>query len=582
LEQKSKQFSVESISDIDIALERLADGDIDCVISDYDMPEQNGIEFLQTVREGYPDLPFVLFTGKGSEEIASEAVAAGVTSYLQKGIGESQFTVLANRIENAVGRNRAEQEAASSRRQLEAITENITDAIIVVDSKGIIRFVTSSIETVFGYASSQLIGAPLTKLMPARYHGEFQERLTGYLEKSEQTVEWEPIEIFGQHRDGHEILVSASFNEFEHDGYKQFAGSIRDLTERNQLGKELKEMQSRFEQLAWNTDQAVWITDSDREELVYVTPAYQAIWGLSAKSLRESPTSWFDAVHPDDRDRVAEAMAAEHSGAYDEKYRILRPDGDVRWVHNRGIPVHNETGDVYRHVGITTDVTEYKTREADLERKNYALEEFTSVVSHDLRTPLTVIGGRLELARQECKSDHLYAASEALERGWDLIEDLLMLTRDGLVVGEMEAVTLSEVIDSCWADLGTDKATLTVLTEQVVTADRERLRQLIENIVGNAVEHGGEGVYIAIGDLDNGFYIEDDGPGIPEEKRRAAVEPGYSTSETRTGLGLAIVRRIAEGHGWRFDVTASTGGGARFELRRVKRRQRRSSPPQED
>jgi PAS domain S-box-containing protein len=579
LEQINKQFSVEGINDVEAALERLAGGDIDCIVSDYDMPALNGIEFLETVREGYPDLPFVLFTGKGSEEIASEAVAAGVTSYLQKGTDQSQFTVLTNRIENAVGRYRAEQEAELKRRQFEAITESIADAILVVDGNGIIRVGTSSTEALFGYPVSQLIGAPLTKLMPERYHDEFQKQLTSYLRKDDQTIKWEPIKLFGQHRDGHEILVSVSFNEFEQDGDTQFVGSIRDITEWNQVGNQLKETQNRLKQMAGNISQAVWITNPDQKKLIYVNPAYQAIWGLSAESLRESPTSFIDAVHPDDRDRVANTMAAEDSGAYDEEYRILRPDGDVRWVHNRVVPVRSDTGDVYRRVGIASDITKHKTREAELEQKNQILEEFTSTVSHDLRTPLTVIGGRLELAQQECESDHLYAASEALERGWELIEDLLMLTRDGLVVGEMEAVTLREIVDSCWADLGTDEATLTILTERVVTADRERLRQLIENIVRNALEHGGEDVCITIGDLDDGFYIEDNGPGIPTARHKAVVEPGYSASETRTGLGLAIVRRIAEGHGWRFKLIASNTDGARLELRQVESRQRRSSVP---
>ena len=116
LERENDQFTVITESTVESALETLAEQEFDCIVSDYDMPGMNGLEFLEAVRSTHPSLPFILFTGKGSEEIASEAISAGVTDYLQKEIGSDQYTVLANRIENTVAQSRAEREVETMNR----------------------------------------------------------------------------------------------------------------------------------------------------------------------------------------------------------------------------------------------------------------------------------------------------------------------------------------------------------------------------------------------------------------------------------------------------------------------------------
>ncbi|GAB6878503.1 hypothetical protein JCM17823_07770 [Halorubrum gandharaense] len=121
LEREDERFVVDTATSAGSGLDRLNETDFDCVVSDYDMPGENGIEFLKAVRDNVPDLPFILFTGKGSEEVASEAISAGVTDYLQKGTGTDQYTVLANRVTNAVEKWRAEREAERTRTRLEAI-----------------------------------------------------------------------------------------------------------------------------------------------------------------------------------------------------------------------------------------------------------------------------------------------------------------------------------------------------------------------------------------------------------------------------------------------------------------------------
>jgi PAS domain S-box-containing protein len=223
----------------------------------------------------------------------------------------------------------------------------------------------------------------------------------------------------------------------------------------------------------------------------------------------------------------------------------------------------------------------------ELTERNERLEEFASFVSHDLRNPLNVAEGELELAMAEVESDHLDEVGWAHDRMRELIEDLLSVARGGDEVEEPTAVDLPTVVDACWRNVETDAATLVVDATRVVEADESRLRQLFENLFRNCVEHGstssrtgaGEGVghaghdvTVTVGDLDDGFYVADDGPGIPADEREQVFEAGYTTAADGTGFGLQIVDQVAEAHGWTVTATESDDGGARFEFTGVGQR----------
>jgi PAS domain S-box-containing protein len=222
-----------------------------------------------------------------------------------------------------------------------------------------------------------------------------------------------------------------------------------------------------------------------------------------------------------------------------------------------------------RNVGgysIYTDITDRKHRERELERQNELLDEFASVISHDLRNPMSVVRGRLELAHEDCPSEHHEEALWAVDRMDALIEDVLTLARQGQVIGETERVSLATVAETAWRTAGTEAASLAVENPGAVEADADRLTRLFENLFRNAVEHTGEDVEVVVGPADNGFFVADDGPGIPEDERENVFEHGYSTSETGTGLGLTIARNIVDAHGWAIRTVESETGGTRFEI----------------
>jgi len=210
-------------------------------------------------------------------------------------------------------------------------------------------------------------------------------------------------------------------------------------------------------------------------------------------------------------------------------------------------------------------VTALMNERRKLERQNERLEKVAGVVSDDLRTPLDVIDLRLELAREDADSEHLDAIARASARMDSLIDDLLTLAHHGAEVDDTRPVDLVTLTESCWRTVATGEATLTTDVGRTVDADPGRLRRLLENLIRNAVEHGGNGVTVTVGELETGFYVEDDGPGIPERERDDVFETGYSTAEG-TGLGLSIVTQVAEAHGWDVRVTDGSEGGARFEI----------------
>jgi signal transduction histidine kinase len=220
---------------------------------------------------------------------------------------------------------------------------------------------------------------------------------------------------------------------------------------------------------------------------------------------------------------------------------------------------------------VLTDVTDREQYRQELETKNEKLEQFASIVSHDLRNPLQVAKGRTELALEADDTEHLEPVVRAHERMEQLIEEMLTLAREGVSIDETERVDVAAIAEQSWEMIAAPEASLSVEPsgDLSISSDPERLQQLFENLFRNAIEHGGDDVVVTVGALPDGagFYVEDDGPGIPEGSREEAFEAGFTTASDGTGFGLAIVSEIVDAHGWEIRVTEGSEGGARFEIR---------------
>ncbi|WP_436903182.1 sensor histidine kinase [Halovenus halobia] len=322
------------------------------------------------------------------------------------------------------------------------------------------------------------------------------------------------------------------------------------------------------------------LTVLDTEGVIqYESPAVECLYGFEQDELVGDHIE--DYVHPDDRERTLAAfrrVVADDDGTVESaEFRHKTAAGTYLWVESAASA--NPTPEGY-YVVNTRDISAAKQRERNLERTNERLDEFASVLSHDLRNPLTVAQLRLQLAADEHPSDHLDAVADAHDRIDALITDVLALARSGEQIGPTELVALKPLVSDCWESVASWDATLHCEVTGRIHADPSRLRQLFENLFRNSVEHGsttsnsqtqqnaGEHtdghVTVNVGSLVDGFYVEDDGTGIPADQREAVFETGYSGLADGTGLGLQIVEQIVEAHGWEIQIVEAEG--ARFEI----------------
>ena len=223
----------------------------------------------------------------------------------------------------------------------------------------------------------------------------------------------------------------------------------------------------------------------------------------------------------------------------------------------------------YYYTALTRKAEELEDANRLLREKNRRLDEFAGVVSHDLRNPLNIASGNLNLARtaedEEERGMFLDKVDSAHDRMERLIDEVLSFTRQGEEAYENESVSLKKVAEKAATNTEIPRDSLEVETDAEITADKDGIQRLFENLLRNSAEHGGDDVSVKVGSSEDCvFYVEDDGPGIPEEEREKVLESGYTTADGGTGFGLPIVRRTAEVHGWKVEVGESEEGGARF------------------
>ena len=366
LEREDPSLSIQTARSVTEGLDRLVENGKDCIVSDFEMPGQNGIEFLEAVRAEHPELPFILFTGKGSEEIASRAISAGVTDYLQKGTGTDQYLVLANRIRNLVDKRRAEQESESLRIHQQAITDNISDTLVTIDKNSTVLSANNSIEDLVGYRPTEVEGASLTQLMPSRYRRDHTSAFKRYLDTGERTRDWRNAEFHVQHRDGHEVPVSVSFGEFEQSGETRFVGVIRDITEQNQRLEQLREKESElrmYERVVENSTDLLAAVDSEYTFL-FGNTRYLEFHGLTRGDIGEMtlPEVLDDEWEMGVKQHIDRALAGE-----EVQYEMDRKgaDGEVHTFDLRNYPLENSEGTIIGTVGAMRDITELTQRLRD-------------------------------------------------------------------------------------------------------------------------------------------------------------------------------------------------------------------------
>ncbi|MXV62468.1 response regulator [Natronorubrum sp. JWXQ-INN-674] len=605
LERADDRITVETATDAGDGLKYLHDHTVDCIVSDYDMQERNGIEFLGDVRAEYPDLPFILFTGKGSEEIASRAISAGVTDYLQKEVGTGQYDVLANRITNAVEQRRTERNANRLRQRLQELTENLHDCVWLFDREWEETLFISGYEQVWGRPVDAVENDPrdfLNGVYPAD-----RETVSGAMDRLSDGISVD-LEYRICRDDGPRWVWTKGEPIVDRDGnVVRIAGFTREITERKEREQTLSALHTAAREIGGADESAAvyeTLTETAERILEFDLVAVdveddgyliQEAWTLDVEdrayhdrtSLETGDTFAARSYNRQETIVVDDLRECEITPA-DPEYRsaVTVPIGEFGTFQAVASEVdafdqHDRefaellVGHARVKLAQLQDKRALQNRTEQLERQNERLDEFVKVVSHDLRNPVTVAKGNLDLVRDEHDSESLEDAAWAVDRIDALIDDLLTLAREGEEVGSLDPVDLGTLSERCWRSVATGEATLEVAietdSERVIEAHESRLQQLLENLVRNAIDHGGPNVTITVGRLEDGdgFYVADDGAGIPEANRDDVFEIGYSTSNDGAGFGLNIVKQIVDAHGWTIDVTDGSDGGTRFEIRGV-------------
>jgi len=363
--------------------------------------------------------------------------------------------------------------------------------------------------------------------------------------------------------------------------------------------EELQASDRRFRQLAENIHEVFWITDPVNNRMVYISPAYETIWGRDCQSAYKPGANWREAIHPDDRLRVREALATKQvRGDYDETYRIIRPDGSVRWIQDRAFPVHDQAGQVYRIVGTADDITEHHRLEDQLRQtqKMEAIGTLAGGIAHDFNNILGAITGYTELAKISVKDptvrEYLDTVLRAGNRATDLVKQILTFSRQK--EQKRVALQLQMVLEETLTLL---RATLPTTIEfrvhlaadaSAVLADATQINQIVMNLGTNAwqamksrpgrleiklknIQVDATMAETHLG-LRVGAYVRlsvtDTGEGMDRATLERIFEPFFTTKAAGegTGLGLSVVHGIMQSYGGAITVYSQPGQGTVFHL----------------
>ncbi|WP_256299962.1 histidine kinase N-terminal 7TM domain-containing protein [Haloarchaeobius salinus] len=432
------------------------------------------------------------------------------------------------------------------------VVENMADAVVVVDQEGRIVDANPAVGALGVSRPSTLVGERAVEAIPS---------LAPVL------ADDDPADELSVETDDGTRHFAVSRQPLESAAAGTTLLILRDVTEQRQI-------EQRYQRLIENSSDMITVLGADGR-IKYDSPAIEGLLGYDQDE-------WVgrrgrERLHPDDQDR----MVAEFLQGVDERFHTSRHEYRIRHANGSWRVFESFASNLLHDPVVegmvlnSRDVTDRKRRERELERTNERLDEFASVVSHDLRNPLTVGNGYLQAAK-EGDMEALEVVEEAHERMERIVDDALELARQGDAVQQTESVDLTTAARRAWATVETGDAVLQFAGEGTVAADRDRLRRVFENLFRNCVEHattddgpvtvtvGVEHDPSAADPAVTRFYVSDDGPGIPADRRERVFESGVTTNDEGTGFGLAIVESIARAHGWSVVAEESETGGARF------------------
>ncbi len=478
------------------------------------------------------------------------------------------------------------------RAELAAAVGHIADAVVITDTAGKIAYVNPAFTAMTGYTSDEVLGHTPRMLKSGRYPRNFYSQLWNTL-LSGRT--WRG-EVINRRKDGslyHEEMRAAPMRD-SNGGISGFIAVKREIADRRRAEEE-----ALLASIVENVREVFWVIPAAGDQVLYVSPAYEEVWGRTPESRYKRPVSWLEAVHPEDLQKASLMLSAQTCGdPLKAEYRIRTPGGEEKWIRDRAFPVRDGDGNLLRVVGIAEDITEQKRYEAELIRAKLgadaaseAKSAFLANMSHEIRTPMNgvlgmaglLLDGRLD-PRQRKRAETIRDSAEALLEILNEILDFSKIEAHKLDLEEtdFDLRGLVEGIADLMALKSQEKGLelLCFIEQDVPTqlhGDSNRLRQILVNLAGNAIKFTAAGEISIRVKRQTGvdrdeilFIVSDTGIGIPQDKRHLLFQPfsQVDTSTSRrfggTGLGLSIVRMLVEMMGGAVDFDSVEGKGSRF------------------
>ena len=342
------------------------------------------------------------------------------------------------------------------------------------------------------------------------------------------------------------------------------------LLERRRLSVEIErekeQSEERFRTLFQTAPDPVFVLDADGR-IEAVNDAFCRVSGLTRPMVLGERLGTIDAFPNDSLDRLTADIRESGRNSDPSPYSVtyMTPDGETRYaeINTTQMRFGDETPEI---IGIIRDVTDHKRRKQELQRQNERLDEFASMLAHELRNPLGIAQGYLRVAEMDDSEDAFEEVRGALDRMERMINEMLDLARKPDSVNDKEITEFHDIVEDAWSRVAPPEATLVLENvEGEISADIDRLSQVFENLFRNAIEHVGRDVTVQVERIPNGVCVIDDGPGIAPEDRELVFQSGFTT-DNGTGLGLSIVQQIVEAHGWEINVYEANTSGSRFEI----------------
>ena len=463
-------------------------------------------------------------------------------------------------------RKERERELQQKRKRLQVLFDEAPDPIFVTDADGRFTNVNEKATAKLGYTREELLEMEVADIDESADRSDVRE-FHAMVREEGQTIGAE-----GRHQraDGSSYPVQVRFTPLETDGTELFLAYARDMTERKKRERKLEQ----HREVIQAVDDGVYLLDEDGH-FELVNDALTEFTGYSREELLGKHTSVIksDAV-VERAESIVRSMVLGDQTDDEETFEleIQRADGSEFPAEDHMAVLWDDDHERFTGTaGIIRDITERKQNEEMLQRQNERLEKFASMISHDLRNPIGIAEGYVDFAEETGDEGDFQKVRDALGRMETMISEMLTMATAETVVEEKASLELAGLSEDAWQTAQTEGATLEidVDSQHTIHGDRDLLLNVFENLFRNAVDHNEPPLTVRVGTLDgdqSGFYIADDGDGIPEDERETIFEHGYTTSRDGTGFGLYIVNELVSAHGWTIEVTAGRDGGARFEI----------------